>query len=598
MFGRTLQHVLLLLAVSGLTFFTRLGTPALWDRDEPRNAGCAREMLQRGDWVVPTFNGELRTQKPVLLYWLMMPAYRIFGDPEFAARFWSAALGMGTVLMTYGIGRRLFNATVGLWAGIVLSTTILFPLVARAATPESLFVFCLTAAKFVYVMGSFPSNESTDVDAAETRYFPSWPVAGLMYAFVGLAVLAKGPAGLVLPTATVGMFLLIMRLPASAPPAATRLRAIGRAIGRVFAPGHFFRTAWFMRPITALLVVSAVALPWYILVWQRTDGVWVKVFLGEHNFGRAIRPMEGHGGGEWAYPLMVLLFYPLSILVMFFPWSVLAAPVGIDLAKRLRERPRSPSHARYLFVTCWAAVYVGIFSVARTKLPTYLAPMYPALALMAGAFLHHWIKRQSLAPARAVLDGMGGLAVVGAGMLVALPIVAWWVLRAEMWAGAVGLIPVAGGLIALRLAKQDRLTGAARALAVTATAGAVAIFAVLVVRVDRYQHSHALLRAIRARSDHPHIATYAKLEPSWVFYFGQMLKEYKDPRPAGELLREDADAFVITSDDKFRELKSSLPDGVGVLATVPYLGRTGSLLVIGRTGDLEVAKVSVRSATE
>src|SRR3954468_20902218 len=93
---RPLRHVTLLVALSALTFFTNLGVPALWDRDEPRNAGCAREMLARGDWGVPMFNGELRTPKPVLLYWLMMPAYAAFGDPEFAARFWSAALGVGT----------------------------------------------------------------------------------------------------------------------------------------------------------------------------------------------------------------------------------------------------------------------------------------------------------------------------------------------------------------------------------------------------------------------------------------------------------------------------------------------------------------------
>src|SRR6476659_10757137 len=133
----TLRHVLLLLLVSGLTFFTRLGAASLWDRDEPRNAGCAREMLARGDWVVPVFNGQLRTHKPVLLYWLMMPAYKVFDDPEFAARFWSAALGMGTVLMTYAIGRRLFDATAALWGGIILSTTLQFTLVARAATPEA-----------------------------------------------------------------------------------------------------------------------------------------------------------------------------------------------------------------------------------------------------------------------------------------------------------------------------------------------------------------------------------------------------------------------------------------------------------------------------
>ena len=84
--------------LASTVFFVNLGTPKLWDRDEPRNARCASEMLERSDWIVPTFNGELRTHKPVLLYWLMMSSFRLFGTTEFAARFWSATLSVGTVM--------------------------------------------------------------------------------------------------------------------------------------------------------------------------------------------------------------------------------------------------------------------------------------------------------------------------------------------------------------------------------------------------------------------------------------------------------------------------------------------------------------------
>ena len=91
-----------------------LGGPRLWDRDEPRNAACAREMLERGDWVVPTFNAELRVLKPVMKYWLMISAYKVFGVNEFAARFWSAVFALATVWATYFIGRRLFDASAGL----------------------------------------------------------------------------------------------------------------------------------------------------------------------------------------------------------------------------------------------------------------------------------------------------------------------------------------------------------------------------------------------------------------------------------------------------------------------------------------------------
>ncbi len=103
---QTTVHVVLLLAACWAVFFLNLGGPKLWDRDEPRNAGCAKEMMQRGDWVTPIFNGELREQKPVLLYWLMMSAYTMFGFGEFGARFWSAADGSAACTRAEACRRR------------------------------------------------------------------------------------------------------------------------------------------------------------------------------------------------------------------------------------------------------------------------------------------------------------------------------------------------------------------------------------------------------------------------------------------------------------------------------------------------------------
>ena len=85
---QTARDAMFVMLLAGLVFFTNLGGPRLWDRDEPRNAGCAWEMIERGDWVTPVFNDELRSHKPVLLYWFTMAAYAVFGVNEFAARFW------------------------------------------------------------------------------------------------------------------------------------------------------------------------------------------------------------------------------------------------------------------------------------------------------------------------------------------------------------------------------------------------------------------------------------------------------------------------------------------------------------------------------
>src|SRR4051794_6598662 len=191
---------------------SNLGGSRLWDRDEPRNAGCAREMLARGDWVIPVFNGELRTHKPVLLYWCIMASYGAFGVNEFAARLPSALCAIGSALCVYRMGRRLFGPQAGLWAGIALATSLMFVVAGRAATPDSLLIFCSTLAMTIYVCGTFRARfDTTPLDAlpqliVSDAYFPQhWPTAAALYAAMGLGVLAKGPVGFVLPTAVLGM---------------------------------------------------------------------------------------------------------------------------------------------------------------------------------------------------------------------------------------------------------------------------------------------------------------------------------------------------------------------------------------------------------
>src|SRR6185503_6962568 len=94
-------HYVLLIGLSGLMFFLNLGGATLWDLDEGRNATCAWEMMESGNWIVPTFNSSLRDHKPALLYWLQILSYLLFGVNEFAARFPSALAALGTVLLSY-----------------------------------------------------------------------------------------------------------------------------------------------------------------------------------------------------------------------------------------------------------------------------------------------------------------------------------------------------------------------------------------------------------------------------------------------------------------------------------------------------------------
>src|SRR5919198_4964453 len=131
-------HYALLLAAWALLCLPNLGAPSLWDIDEGNNAEAAREMLGCGNWVVPTFNYQLRVDKPALLYWLQAAAYRAFGVNEFAARLPSALAALATVLMAYELGRRMFGAGTGLLAGLILASSAGFCAAAHFANPDAL----------------------------------------------------------------------------------------------------------------------------------------------------------------------------------------------------------------------------------------------------------------------------------------------------------------------------------------------------------------------------------------------------------------------------------------------------------------------------
>ena len=595
----------LVTVIASAVMFTNLGGPRLWDRDEPRNAGCAREMMARYDWVTPVFNDELRSHKPVLLYWLMMSAYSVLGVSEFAARFWSAALAVGTVLCTWSIGRRLFGLQTGIWSGLILSSCLLFAVVGRAATPDAALVFFSTLALAIYVHGTFGvglregpfSFRPTPRTAGE--FFPGhWLTVAAIYFAMGLAVLTKGPVGLVMPTAVIGMFLLIVRLPDGSQSSArtdksavSAIAAGTRSILQCFAPGHFLHTCWSMRPLTALAVSMAVALPWYVWVGIRTDGEFLRGFFFEHNFGRATASMEGHTGS--------FLYYPASILVGFFPWSVLLAPVAAETIASLKRK--DPRQAGTIFVLCWIGVYVGLFTLARTKLPNYVAPCYPALALLAGNFLHRWSAGQvrSLLLWRRL--ALGSLSLVGVALLIALPLAAHRYLPGEQWLGIIGLVPLIGGVACLWWLERAQPRVSAVILTATATVFVGALLGGVAHRVSAHQQNHLLLAEIAARGSSTRVSAFGLLEPTWIFYGDRPVQELhvsgnrtsmgqwveidgrwqaKPPQGLVDVTGSDTDELVITTDRHLTQLEALVSGPVEILADVPFFLKKDRLLLV------------------
>ena len=604
----TAGHIAVILLVSGTVFFTNLGKAKLWDRDEPRNAGCAAEMMARGDWVVPMFNDELRHQKPALLYWLMMSAYSVVGVNEFSARFWSAALAIGTSCMTYVIARRLANPKIAFLAAIALSTSLMFDVAALAATPDSVLIFCTTAALMIYVGAVFEKTEMGLKPKQAGNWFPTGIYSVIsFYVMLGMGMLAKGLIGFVMPMAIIGMFMLIQRLPpreSSTEAASTMISRLFRkafSIVRPLHPIHFLSTFWSMRPVLGTLISLLIAGPWFLLVHARTEGdfTWL-FFVGEH-FGRATTVMENHRGGLW--------YYPVAILVGFFPWSALWGPMAIATFKnRVKSNGTTMSGPALTFLLCWIGVQVGLFSVVQTKLPSYVTPCYPALAILSSMCLLDFAFGCSRVARFWFYAAFAGLVLTGVGILGGVGYATSRFLPDQIGLAALGIVPLVGGTILIWMLSQNRISRLPHVFAGMSVLFCLGLFGFGTVSLDSEQESLLVLNKL----DTEHlVGSYGCLESSWVFYSRRTIYEInigplngdteptdghaltqpnsswrRKPKVSVEtMLNADPNAMLITSSDHVEELKEQLPEDYEVLQTANYFLKNKEIVLLGRRGE-------------
>jgi 4-amino-4-deoxy-L-arabinose transferase-like glycosyltransferase len=545
-------HYALLGSVAAWLFLVNLGGASLWDVDEGRNTVAALEMLESGDWVVPTFNGALRVDKPALLYWLQIVAYRTLGVNEFAARLPSALAALGTVLLTYELGRRMFNPPTALLGGLVLASTPMVCAAARFANPDAL-LNALTALTMLLFWRGF---------AGSGRW---WFVAvGLSS---GLAVLAKGPVGLVLPGAVLVLFLFWSG-------------QLGRLRDR--------------RLVLGGLAFMGVALPWYVRVGVETKAGFLRGFWLTHNVDRFLSPLEDHRGSP--------LYYPAVLVVGFAPWSVfLALTLWYALPRRRPEGAESGSGAdgaesatRLLW--CWIGVYLAFFSLAATKLPNYILPVYPPLALLTGRFLDRWRRGEVTPPAWLLHLSLASLGLVGIAVMLGLWLAggglppdgaaAWLHGRClpglEPWAG-LGVLPVLGAAAGWWFLRRQRRTG----LVATVTAAAVLFLGPLAawgsVALNRHKAPQPLVRDAGAlcRDRDIRIGAY-QLEylPSLNFYCQRSVQHQKDEAGVRDFLRTPLPVYLFVPAPVWDGLRATVRSPHRVLARHHDLYRNWDVLVV------------------
>jgi 4-amino-4-deoxy-L-arabinose transferase-like glycosyltransferase len=452
-------HYLLLIGISGLMFFLNLGGATLWDLDEGCNSGCAWEMMEAGNWIIPTFNSQLRVDKPALLYWLQIFSYLGFGVNEFAARFPSALAALVTVLLAYELARSMFRRTTGLLAGVIVATTPMLCGAARFANPDSLLNCCTVLTLTVFWLGV-------------TRR--GWWWFALLGLASGLAVLAKGPVGLLLPGTVITLFLVWERQ---------------------------LSIAWDRRWFLTFWSFVLTALPWYIWVGIETKGEFLYGFLWKHNIERATSAMDNHDGFP-GYFLAVLFVgtAPWSIFLVvacwFGFWSAIRYPWNLgqgwwSRASEVGSAANAPDPcgggrgetsltdkpAAYRLLTCWILVYVLFFSVARTKLPAYILPAVVPCTVLIARLLQRWRIESIRLPGWLVRGSVASLALIGFFFSLALAIAGGVgelpLLRGRYFPGLenfglLGLIPIAAATACWRFARARQYGRFISAVAVCA----------------------------------------------------------------------------------------------------------------------------------
>ncbi|EKE02968.1 MAG: hypothetical protein ACD_20C00301G0014 [uncultured bacterium] len=356
--------ILLLLMACSLLFFFKLGSYKLIDVDEPRYAEAAREMLESSDWITPYFNYELRFDKPIFFYWLVMISFLFFGITEFAARFPSAIMATALVFFTYYFGKTMISRSFGLISSLILASSLEFIAMSRMSITDMTLTFLVCATTYSGLLAMHSENSSK-------KYW--WWFA---YLFSGIAILTKGPIGFILPAIILGLFAILT----------------GK-LKESFNPKFF---------IPGFLILIYTATPWYYAIIQEHGSAFIDYFFIKHNISRF--------SGEFVQHQQPFYFYFIVVLAGFFPWSIYFVAGFIKTIKDLYNHISNPQiklkklnfslfentgnkTKLILASTIWFLSVLILFSISKAKLITYILPLFPAMALLTGNIWHEFIER-------------------------------------------------------------------------------------------------------------------------------------------------------------------------------------------------------------
>lgn len=409
----------LLLAVVAVVWFSNLEYRKLIRPDEGRYAEIPREMVVSGDWVTPRLNGLKYFEKPPLQYWATAIAYEAFGEHQWTSRLWDALTGFAGILLVWFAGARLFGRAAGRYAALLLGSSLLYVLMGHINTLDMGVTFFLSLGIVGLLLG-----QQQDIDRRSRRNW-MW----LAWVALALAVLSKGLMGLVLPGAALVIYSVLQR---------------DLGIWKRVNLG------------TGLLLCVLVCAPWFYLVMKANPEFFQKFIIYEH-FTRFLTKQLGRYH-PWYYFVPILLAGAL-------PWTVLMFDTMLRTWRGSAHQYRTFNPERFLLV--WAVFIYVFFSISGSKLPSYLLPMFPPLALLMGRQLAlmqprrlFWLVMPMLPLALLAL----GLAPYAARMA-DTPIQTVMYGNYAHWLTAAAAVWLVGIVVALVLLRRDNKPLAAVALA-------------------------------------------------------------------------------------------------------------------------------------
>ncbi|MCV3215742.1 glycosyltransferase family 39 protein, partial [Plectonema radiosum NIES-515] len=384
--------ILWLILIAWVGYGWNLGSIGLIDETEPLFAEASRQMFVTGDWITPFFNGETRFDKPALIYWCQAIAYTIIGVNEWAVRLPSALAALALISLSFYTlqwylarldelehisrpTRRWLTAALG--AAIIALTPEMI-VWGRTGVSDMLLTGCVGTALLCFflgyaskqgngqwAMGNGQWGRDTEVNSSQSlianrqSLLPNqWYLA--FYVLIAGAILTKGPVGIVLPGLIIAGFLLYVG----------SLREVLRE----------------MRLLMGMLIVLGLSVPWYALVIWRNGWNYINSFFGYHNLERFTEVVNGHKAPWYFYFVVVMLgFAPYSV---YLPAAI--ARLKFWQIKYWRSQERSQQLGLFAFV--WFVAVFSFFTIAVTKLPSYVLPLMPAAAILVTLFWSDFFK--------------------------------------------------------------------------------------------------------------------------------------------------------------------------------------------------------------